>query len=104
MGSSDSPVTETLKLTGAVTVDQLTRCFKETTAVDWLGLEVHAREISGLPGHNGPGPNGVRGPHPSLLRPEVVGEAERRGTAHTLDHTPERGSACSPQGLRRCWK
>ncbi len=38
-----------------ITINQLTRCFKETTAVDQLSLAVHAGEIFGFLGHNGAG-------------------------------------------------
>ena len=38
-----------------ITINQLTRCFKETTAVDQLSLEVFAGEIFGFLGHNGAG-------------------------------------------------
>jgi len=38
-----------------ITINQLTRTFKETVAVDNLSLEVHAGEIFGFLGHNGAG-------------------------------------------------
>jgi ABC-type Na+ transport system ATPase subunit NatA len=42
-------------MTAVITIDQLVRCFKETTAVDRLSLEVRAGEIFGFLGHNGAG-------------------------------------------------
>jgi len=41
--------------TKVITINQLTRRFKETLAVDNLSLEVHAGEIFGFLGHNGAG-------------------------------------------------
>jgi len=41
--------------TKVITINQLTRRFKETVAVDNLSLEVHAGEIFGFLGHNGAG-------------------------------------------------
>jgi ABC-2 type transport system ATP-binding protein len=41
--------------TSVIEINQLTRCFKETVAVDNLSLEVHAGEIFGFLGHNGAG-------------------------------------------------
>jgi ABC-2 type transport system ATP-binding protein len=42
-------------MNAVITINQLTRRFKETTAVDALSLEVHAGEIFGFLGHNGAG-------------------------------------------------
>lgn len=42
-------------MTAVITINQLTRHFKETVAVDQLSLEVHAGEIFGFLGHNGAG-------------------------------------------------
>lgn len=42
-------------MTAVITINQLTRRFGETTAVDGLSLEVHAGEIFGFLGHNGAG-------------------------------------------------
>ena len=41
--------------TNVITINQLSRHFKETVAVDNLSLEVHAGEIFGFLGHNGAG-------------------------------------------------
>jgi ABC-2 type transport system ATP-binding protein len=41
--------------TNVITINQLTRCFEETTAVDQLSLEVYEGEIFGFLGHNGAG-------------------------------------------------
>jgi ABC-2 type transport system ATP-binding protein len=41
--------------TSVISINQLTRQFKETVAVDGLSLEVHAGEIFGFLGHNGAG-------------------------------------------------
>ena len=41
--------------TNVISINQLTRQFKETTAVDQLSLEVQAGEIFGFLGHNGAG-------------------------------------------------
>jgi ABC-2 type transport system ATP-binding protein len=41
--------------TSVISINQLTRQFKETVAVDQLSLEVHAGEIFGFLGHNGAG-------------------------------------------------
>jgi ABC-2 type transport system ATP-binding protein len=39
--------------TSVATIDQLTRRFKETTAVNQVRVKVHAGEIFGFLGHNG---------------------------------------------------
>src|SRR5512136_688052 len=41
--------------TSVISINQLTRIFKETVAVDNLSLDVHAGEIFGFLGHNGAG-------------------------------------------------
>src|SRR5512136_2025102 len=41
--------------TKVISINQLTRHFKETVAVDQLSLEVQAGEIFGFLGHNGAG-------------------------------------------------
>jgi ABC-2 type transport system ATP-binding protein len=41
--------------THVITINELTRCFNGTKAVDQLSLEVHAGEIFGFLGHNGAG-------------------------------------------------
>jgi ABC-2 type transport system ATP-binding protein len=42
-------------MTAVIAINQLTRCFKDTVAVDGLTLEVQAGEIFGFLGHNGAG-------------------------------------------------
>lgn len=42
-------------MTAVITINQLTRRFEETVAVDNLSLEVHTGEIFGFLGHNGAG-------------------------------------------------
>lgn len=82
-----------------ITIDQLTRCFEETTAVDQLSLEVHAGEIFGFLGHNGAGKtttvrllNGVIEPTSGSIRvlgfdPQVDGPKLRARTG-VLTETP----------------
>jgi ABC-2 type transport system ATP-binding protein len=82
-----------------ITINQLTRCFKETTAVDQLSLEVHAGEIFGFLGHNGAGKtttvrllNGVIEPTSGGMRvlgldPQVDGPTLRARTG-VLTETP----------------
>jgi ABC-2 type transport system ATP-binding protein len=79
-------------MTAVITINQLTRCFKETTAVNQLSLEVHAGEIFGFLGHNGAGKtttvrllNGVIEPTSGSMRvlgldPQVDGPALRTRT------------------------
>jgi len=62
-------------MNAVIQINQLTRCFNETTAVDQLSLEVHAGEIFGFLGHNGAGKtttvrllNGVIEPNSSSMR------------------------------------
>jgi len=85
--------------TKVITINQLTRHFKETVAVDNLSLEVHAGEIFGFLGHNGAGKtttvrmlNGVIEPtsgsmHVLGLDPQVEGSALRARTG-VLTETP----------------
>jgi ABC-2 type transport system ATP-binding protein len=86
-------------MTAVITINHLTRCFKETTAVDQLSLEVHAGEIFGFLGHNGAGKtttvrllNGVIEPTSGSMRvlgldPQVDGPALRLRTG-VLTETP----------------
>jgi ABC-2 type transport system ATP-binding protein len=85
--------------TSVITINQLTRCFKETTAVNQLSLEVHAGEIFGFLGHNGAGKtttvrllNGVIDPTSGSMRvlgfdPQVDGPKLRARTG-VLTETP----------------
>lgn len=85
--------------TSVITINQLTRHFKETVAVDNLSLEVHAGEIFGFLGHNGAGKtttvrllNGVIDPTSGGMRvlgldPQVDGAALRARTG-VLTETP----------------
>ena len=82
-----------------ISINQLTRNFKETVAVDNLSLEVHAGEIFGFLGHNGAGKtttvrllNGVIEPTSGSMRvlgldPQVDGPALRSRTG-VLTETP----------------
>jgi len=82
-----------------ITINQLTRNFKETVAVDNLSLEVHAGEIFGFLGHNGAGKtttvrllNGVIEPTSGSMRvlgfdPQVDGPTLRARTG-VLTETP----------------
>ncbi len=82
-----------------ITINQLTRHFKETVAVDNLSLEVQAGEIFGFLGHNGAGKtttvrllNGVIEPTSGEMRvlgfdPQVDGPALRARTG-VLTETP----------------
>jgi ABC-2 type transport system ATP-binding protein len=82
-----------------ITINQLTRHFKETVAVDNLSLEVHPGEIFGFLGHNGAGKtttvrllNGVIEPTSGSMRvlgldPKVDGPALRARTG-VLTETP----------------
>lgn len=86
-------------MTTAIATNNLTRCFKETTAVDQLNLEVGAGEIFGFLGHNGAGKtttvrllNGVIEPTSGSMRvlgldPQVDGAALRARTG-VLTETP----------------
>ncbi|OGN92934.1 MAG: ABC transporter ATP-binding protein [Chloroflexi bacterium RBG_13_50_21] len=86
-------------MTTVITINQLTRCFKETMAVNQLSLEVHAGEIFGFLGHNGAGKtttvrllNGVIDPTSGNMRvldldPQVDGPALRARTG-VLTETP----------------
>jgi ABC-2 type transport system ATP-binding protein len=86
-------------MTTVITINQLTRHFKETVAVDNLSLEVQAGEIFGFLGHNGAGKtttvrllNGVIDPtsgsmHVLGLDPQVDGPAIRARTG-VLTETP----------------
>jgi ABC-2 type transport system ATP-binding protein len=86
-------------MTAVITINQLTRCFNETKAVDQLSLEVHAGEIFGFLGHNGAGKtttvrllNGVIEPTSGSMRvlgldPQVDGPALRARTG-VLTETP----------------
>src|SRR5512143_4162073 len=85
--------------TPVITINQLTRRFKETVAVNSLSLEVHAGEIFGFLGHNGAGKtttvrllNGVIEPTSGSMRvlgldPQVDGPALRARTG-VLTETP----------------
>ena len=85
--------------TSVISINQLTRHFKETIAVDNLSLEVHAGEIFGFLGHNGAGKtttvrllNGVIEPTSGSMRvlgldPQVDGPALRLHTG-VLTETP----------------
>jgi ABC-2 type transport system ATP-binding protein len=85
--------------TSVITINQLTRHFKETVAVDNLSLEVHAGEIFGFLGHNGAGKtttvrllNGVIDPTSGGMRvlgfdPQVDGPTLRARTG-VLTETP----------------
>jgi len=85
--------------TSVISINQLTRHFKETVAVDNLSLEVHAGEIFGFLGHNGAGKtttvrllNGVIDPTSGSMRvlgldPQVDGPALRARTG-VLTETP----------------
>jgi len=85
--------------TSVITINQLTRYFKETVAVDNLSLEVHAGEIFGFLGHNGAGKtttvrllNGVIDPTSGSmcvlgLDPQIDGPALRARTG-VLTETP----------------
>ncbi|MBE0699411.1 MAG: ABC transporter ATP-binding protein [Anaerolineaceae bacterium] len=82
-----------------ITVNQLTRRFNGTAAVDNLSLEVHAGEIFGFLGHNGAGKtttvrllNGVIEPDSGSMRvlgldPQADGQALRARTG-VLTETP----------------
>ncbi len=86
-------------MTAVITINQLTRRFKETVAVDQLSLEVHAGEIFGFLGHNGAGKtttvrllNGVIEPTSGSMRvlgldPQVDGPKLRARTG-VLTETP----------------
>ncbi len=85
--------------TPVITINQLTRRFKETVAVNELSLEVHAGEIFGFLGHNGAGKtttvrllNGVIEPTSGRVRvlgldPQADGQALRARTG-VLTETP----------------
>ncbi len=85
--------------TNVISINQLTRRFKETLAVDQLSLEVQAGEIFGFLGHNGAGKtttvrllNGVIDPtsgsmHVLGLDPQVDGPVLRARTG-VLTETP----------------
>lgn len=86
-------------MNAVITIDQLTRCFKETTAVDQLSLEIYEGEIFGFLGHNGAGKtttvrllNGVIEPTSGSIRvlgldPQIDGPALRARTG-VLTETP----------------
>jgi len=86
-------------MTTVISIDQLTRNFKETVAVGQLSLEVHAGEIFGFLGHNGAGKtttvrllNGVIEPTSGSMQvlgldPQVDGPALRACTG-VLTETP----------------
>src|SRR5512136_1454709 len=86
-------------MNAVISINQLTRCFKETTAVNQLSLEVQAGEIFGFLGHNGAGKtttvrllNGVIDPTSGSMRvlgfdPHVDGTALRARTG-VLTETP----------------
>ena len=86
-------------MNAVIQINQLTRCFNETTAVDQLSLEVHAGEIFGFLGHNGAGKtttvrllNGVIEPNSGNMRvlgldPQVDGPKLRARTG-VLTETP----------------
>jgi ABC-2 type transport system ATP-binding protein len=85
--------------TPVISINNLSRHFKETVAVDNLSLEVHAGEIFGFLGHNGAGKtttvrllNGVIDPTSGSMRvlglnPQVDGSALRARTG-VLTETP----------------
>lgn len=85
--------------TSVIEINQLTRCFKDVTAVDHLSLEVRAGEIFGFLGHNGAGKtttvrllNGVIEPTSGSMRvlgldPQMDGPALRLRTG-VLTETP----------------
>jgi ABC-2 type transport system ATP-binding protein len=85
--------------TSVISINQLTRHFKETVAVDNLLLDVHTGEIFGFLGHNGAGKtttvrllNGVIEPSSGNMRvlgldPQVDGKALRARTG-VLTETP----------------
>ncbi len=96
-----------------ISINQLTRRFKDTVAVNGLSLEVHAGEIFGFLGHNGAGKtttvrllNGVIEPTSGSMRvlgldPQVDGAALRARTG-VLTETPsldERLSAWDNLGI-----
>jgi ABC-2 type transport system ATP-binding protein len=82
-----------------ISIHQLTRCFKDTTAVDRLSLEVRVGEIFGFLGHNGAGKtttvrllNGVIEPTSGSMRvlgldPQADGPLLRSRTG-VLTETP----------------
>jgi ABC-2 type transport system ATP-binding protein len=82
-----------------ISINKLTRCFQETTAVDQLSLEVQAGEIFGFLGHNGAGKtttvrllNGVIAPTSGSMRvlgldPQVDGPVLRKRSG-VLTETP----------------
>ncbi|MBP1702599.1 MAG: putative transporter ATP-binding protein [Chloroflexi bacterium] len=86
-------------MNAVITINQLTRHFKETVAVDNLSLEVDRGEIFGFLGHNGAGKtttvrllNGVIEPTSGSMRvlgldPQVDGPALRARTG-VLTETP----------------
>jgi ABC-2 type transport system ATP-binding protein len=86
-------------MTTVISINQLTRHFKETVAVDNLSLEVQAGEIFGFLGHNGAGKtttvrllNGVIDPTSGSMRvlgldPQVDGPKLRARTG-VLTETP----------------
>src|SRR5512139_3256569 len=85
--------------THIITINQLTRRFKETVAVNQLTLDVHTGEIFGFLGHNGAGKtttvrllNGVIEPTSGSMRvlgldPQVEGPKLRKRTG-VLTETP----------------
>jgi ABC-2 type transport system ATP-binding protein len=85
--------------TYVITINQLTRCFEETKAVNQLSLEVYEGEIFGFLGHNGAGKtttirllNGVIEPTSGSMRvlgldPQADGPALRLRTG-VLTETP----------------
>jgi len=86
-------------MNAVISINQLTRCFGETIAVDNLSLDVHTGEIFGILGHNGAGKtttvrllNGVIEPTSGSMRvfglnPQVDGPALRARTG-VLTETP----------------
>jgi len=86
-------------MNAVITINQLTRRFGDTTAVDQLSLEVHTGEIFGFLGHNGAGKtttvrllNGVIEPTSGSMRvlgldPQVDGPKLRARTG-VLTETP----------------
>src|SRR5512143_2761599 len=86
-------------MNAVITINKLTRCFHETTAVNQLSLEVHAGEIFGFLGHNGAGKtttvrllNGVIKPTSGSMRvlgldPQVDGP-QLRARSGVLTETP----------------